>query len=476
MNPFCTSSYPALFTDLYELTMAEGYYCLGKHGQDAVFDYFFRRNPFEGGYTVFCGLSDLLEQLENFRFPPESLEYLSNKGFRKEFLDYLAGFRFAGNVWSVEEGEIVFPNEMILRVEGNILEAQMIETLVLNILNFESLIATKASRIRRVAGDRAIMDFGLRRAQGMAGLQASRAAYIGGVDSTSNVLAGFLYGIPVSGTQAHSWIQSFESELEAFREYVRVHPDRAVLLVDTYDTLASGIPNALKVAAEMRKEGKRLAGIRLDSGDLAYLSRKAREMLDGEGFPEVKIFASNQLDEYTIQSLNQQEAPIDGFGVGTKLITGKESAALDGVYKLSYRNGKPWMKISENLEKVTLPGIKKLVRCFDEEGRMAADALTLDREGEVEEIFHPVQIGKHCRITRYEQKCLLHPFMKNGKIAKKIPPIEQIRNAVRIKLMKLPAEHQRFENPHIYRVGISGELMKLRNELVKKLNSTRKIH
>ncbi|HDR90104.1 MAG TPA: nicotinate phosphoribosyltransferase [Bacteroidetes bacterium] len=476
MNPCNTSSYPALYTDLYELTMAEGYYFSGKYGQDAVFDYFFRRNPYEGGYTVFCGLSGLLEQLENFRFPPESLEYLLSKGFRKEFLDYLSGFRFTGNVWSVEEGEIVFPNEMILRVEGNILETQLIETLVLNILNFESLIATKASRIRRVAGDRMVMDFGLRRAQGMAGLQASRAAYIGGVDSTSNVLAGYLYGIPVSGTQAHSWVQSFDSELEAFREYARVHPNRAVLLVDTYDTLASGIPNALTVAAEMKKDGKKLAGIRLDSGDLAYLSRKAREMLDGEGFPDVKIFASNQLDEYTIQSLNQQEAPIDGFGVGTKLITGKESAALDGVYKLSYRNGAPWMKISENLEKVTLPGIKKLVRCFDEEGRMTADALTLELEGEVEEIFHPVQIGKHCRITQYEQKCLLHPFMQNGKRAKKFPPIEQIRDAVRIKLGKLPAEHQRFENPHIYRVGISGELMKLRDELVKKLNSTRKIH
>lgn len=466
----------ALFTDLYELTMAEGYFFSGKHEQRAVFDYFFRNNPFNGGYVVFCGLSDLLGFLSGFAFSPSSLEYLKGIGFRSEFLDYLKDFRFHGDVWSVPEGEVVFPAEPLLRIEGNLVETQLVETILLNTLNFQSLIATKASRVRRVAGERNVMDFGLRRAQGLAGIHASRAAYIGGVDATSNVLAGYKYGIPVSGTQAHSWIQSFDTEIEAFRTYARIHPSRTVLLVDTYDTLRIGVPNAVAVAKEMKEQGTSLLGIRLDSGDLAYLSKQARKMLDNEGLSDVKIFASNQLDEYVIQSLNQQDAPIDGFGVGTKLITGQDSAAIDGVYKLSHRNGRPWMKISENPGKISLPGIKKLVRAFDNNGSFFADAVLLDDETAAGEIYHPFQQGKHCNISEMTQECLTGKVMEKGKPLKNSPDPKQIRDEVRKRIMRLPEEYQRFENPHIYKVGISEKLFQTREELIGRLNNTNKIH
>ncbi|RMD73605.1 MAG: nicotinate phosphoribosyltransferase, partial [Bacteroidetes bacterium] len=324
-----------LYTDLYELTMAQGHFFAGRHETRAVFDYFFRKNPFEGGFVVFAGLADLLEALQDFRYSAEDIDYLAAQGFKPEFLDWLRHFRFRGDVWAAREGEVVFPYAPIVRVEGTIVETQLVETLLLNLLNFESLIATKAARMRLVAGDRIIAEFGLRRAQGYGGMQATRAAIVGGANNTSNVLAGLHYGLPVTGTMAHAWIQSYEDELTAFRKFAEQYPERCILLVDTYDTLRSGIPNAITVARELEQRGYRLFGIRLDSGDLAWLSKRARQMLDEAGLTYVKILASNQIDEYVIRSLREQQAPIDGYGVGTRLVTGHSSPALDGVYKLS---------------------------------------------------------------------------------------------------------------------------------------------
>jgi len=324
-----------LYTDFYELTMAQGYFACNKQNQQVVFDYYFRTNPYNGGFTVFAGLSDFLQMLENFVFSESDLEFLQHQGIDQTFVDALRNFRFEGKIYSVQEGEIVFPNEPLMRVEGNIVECQLIESFLLNILNFESLIATKAYRIKLAGGKRPFSDFGLRRAQGLGAIHASRAACIGGADSTSNVLSAKFFGVPVSGTMAHSWVLSFDNELEAFRAYAKTHPDNTVLLVDTYDTLRSGVPNAITVANEMQKNGYTLKGIRLDSGDLAYLSKKARKMLDLAGLRDVKIIASNQLNEYVIKTLiKDQNAAIDAFGIGTELITGKGNAALNNWFAL----------------------------------------------------------------------------------------------------------------------------------------------
>ena len=348
MTDFSTETL-GLYTDFYELSMAQGYFLAGKKDEKTVFDYFFRTNPFEGGFLVFAGLADMLNALSAFRYSEENLKYLKKLGFHTAFLEYLKTFSFNGTIISVKEGELVFPNEPVVRVEAAIIEAQLIETLLLNILNFQSLIATKTFRIKLVCGEKPLAEFGLRRAHGTGGVQASRAAIIGGASSTSNVQAGFLYDIGVSGTMAHSWVQSFKDELTAFQVYANDNPNHTILLVDTYDTLRSGIPNAIIVAKELEKCGNKLAGIRLDSGDLAYFSRKSRKMLDSAGLQYVKIIVSNQLNEYVINSLNEQDAPIDGYGVGTELVTGKPDASLDGVYKLSVCNEIPRMKISTNL-------------------------------------------------------------------------------------------------------------------------------
>ncbi|MDX1285762.1 MAG: nicotinate phosphoribosyltransferase, partial [Draconibacterium sp.] len=329
-----------LYTDFYELTMAQGYFSGNKVNQTVSFDYFFRTNPYKSGFTVFAGLHDFLELLKEFTFSQSDIDYLRKQKLKPEFLNYLKNFKFNGTIFSVNEGEIVFPNEPVLRVEGNIIECQLIESLLLNILNFESLIATKAFRIKLVSKKKVFADFGLRRAQGLGAIHASRAACIGGASSTSNVLAGKLFNIPISGTMAHSWIQSFPTELDAFRAFAQANPDNTILLVDTYDTLNSGVPNAIVVAGEMEKRGLRLKAIRLDSGDLAYLSKKARKMLDKAGLKDVKIIASNQLNEYVIKTLLlDQNAALDGFGIGPELITGKNDAELDGVYKLACIDG-----------------------------------------------------------------------------------------------------------------------------------------
>lgn len=459
-----------LYTDLYEIAMACGYFLEKRHHETAVFDYFFRTNPFEGGYTVFAGLRDFLEMLVDFRFSSNDLDYLDNLGYQHEFLHYLGSFHFQGNIDSVEEGEIVFPQEPLVRVEGTLVEAQLIESMLLNVLNFESLVATKACRIRQAAGNRPVAEFGLRRAQGWGALQASRASCIGGADSTSNVMAARKYGIPPSGTLAHSWIQSFGSELEAFRNYAAIYGNKTILLVDTYDTLRSGIPNAITVAREMEQAGKKLKGIRLDSGDLACISKKAREMLDEAGLSYVMIVASNQLNEYLIQSLlGEQEAPIDAFGVGTELVSAKPDAALDGVYKLAVIGGAPRMKISENPEKTTLPGKKELVRFFNAKGFFMCDGILLsdDRPGELRSVVDPVHPEKRTSVRNLPYEYLLKPAVLKGNVLTGEKSPYEIREYLQYRIAHLPGEHLRFVNPHLFRVGISRNLLNLRNNLIK---------
>ena len=449
--------------------MAQGYFYAGKQGEKAVFDYFFRTNPFKGGFLVFAGLADFLDQLQSFTFDEEALAFLRRQGLKSEFLDYLKKFSFNGRILSVREGELVFPNEPLVRIEADIIDAQLIETLLLNILNFQSLIATKAFRIKLAANGKMFSDFGLRRAPGLGGLQASRASVVGGASSTSDVQAGLIYDLPVSGTMAHSWVQSFENERTAFRTYAGINPSNTILLVDTYDTIRSGVPNAIIVAREMEARGEKMVAIRLDSGDLAYLSKKARKMLDKEGLNYVKIIASNQLNEYVIKSLEDQGAPIDGFGVGTELVTGKPDASLDGVYKLCECAGTPSMKISENIEKNTLPGKKTVWRFFDEEGNIYRDGILLDEEtpGECEWLYHPVQADKKTKVCHLKSEQLLQPVYDKGKILQGMPSPSECFEYLKGRAALLPEEHKRFIMPHIYKVGISEKLLKMRNGLAE---------
>jgi nicotinate phosphoribosyltransferase len=461
-----------LYTDFYELTMAQGYFYGGKKDQQTTFDYYFRTAPFKGGFVVFAGLQDLIDSLSDFTYSKTDIKFLEDNGFKPEFLSYLSSFQFSGDIYSVKEGEIVFPNEPILRVEGNIIECQLIESMLLNILNFESLVATKAFRIKLITGKRLFADFGLRRAQGFGSVMASRAACIGGASSTSNTLAGKLYDIPVSGTMAHSWIQSFDHELEAFRAFASANPENTVLLVDTFDTLKSGVPNAILVGKEMQEKGQQLKAIRLDSGDLAYLSKKARTMLDNANLKHVKIIASNQLNEYVIKTLlRDQDAAIDGFGIGTELITGKDDAALDGVYKLTEIDGEPKMKFSENIEKMTLPGKKQLLRYFDEEGRFFRDGILLDHENsdEVDKIYHPVYAEKNTLVLKLKKQQLHEKVVEKGKIKIQGKNPMEIHQYLETRAALLPEEHKRFISPHLYKVGISNKLMITRNALTKKL-------
>ena len=467
-----TSETLGLYTDYYELSMAQGYFLAGKKDEITVFDYFYRTNPFAGGFLVFAGLADLLQALSAFKYSEQDLNYLRKLGFDPGFLNYLKHFRFNGTIYSVREGELVFPNEPLVRVEGNIIEAQLIETLLLNFLNYQSLIATKAFRIKLVCGEKPFADFGLRRAHGTGGIMASRAAIIGGASSTSNVLAGYLYDIPVTGTMAHSWVQSFENELTAFRKYAVFYPKHTTLLVDTYDTLKSGIPNAITVAKELEESGNRLAGIRLDSGDLAYLSKKGRKMLDSAGLSYVRIIASNQLNEYVISSLNEQQAPIDGYGIGTELVTGKPDAALDGVYKLAICDDLPRMKISENIEKMTFPGRKSLYRYYDGEGNFYRDAILLENEDPetCDLIYNSVHADKWTRVTGLSREKLHQKVFQNNKIVQPLPAPKECQEYLSTRERLLPAEHKRFIMPHIYKVGTSQKLLDLRDELRKNIN------
>jgi len=463
MLPYAISG---LYTDFYELTMAQGYFLSGKKDDTAVFDYFFRVNPFNGGYVIFAGLDNLLEALTGFVYGDEDLDYLRERNFSETFLSFLRDFRFQGSIDSVREGEVVFPLEPLARVEGTIIECQLIETLLLNFLNFESLIATKASRVRRAAGARAVRAPARRGGRGGGGRQASRAAVIGGLDATSNVQAGRRFNLPVSGTQAHSWIQSFDDELAAFRAYARIYPDNTILLVDTYDTLTSGLPNAIRIGRELKETGRNLKAIRLDSGDLAYLSKQARQMLDAAGLTDTKILASNQLDELLIRSLNEQQAPVDGFGVGTELVTGRETAALDGVYKLAVHNDKPTLKLSNTLEKTSLPGRKTTLRFFNGDGKVYADCVCLVDEAAPGMMVHPHERDKNCSLAGLTTESLLETVMDKGRIVKRESDVAAIRRYCRQRLDMIPEEHKRFEMPHIYKVGLSLRLESMRDELV----------
>lgn len=456
----------ATYTDLYQITMGQVYFLEGHANTPSVFDYFFRKLPFQGGYAVFAGLHDVLEVLEGLHFSQDDIDFLKTLNLHSDYLKYLKDFQFKGNVYSCMEGDLVFPTRPILRVEGNLIETQLIETLLLNILNFETLIATKASRMRLVAGDKILAEFGLRRAPSLGGYHASRAAVIGGFNSTSNVIAARDYGLQAVGTMAHSFIQSHDDELTAFRSFANARPDHCILLVDTYNTLESGIPNAITVGKEMEAAGHRLKGIRLDSGDLAYLAKRARHMLDQAGLPYVTITASNQLDEYVIKSLEEQNAPIDIFGVGTSLVTGQPDAALDGVYKLSFAGEKPRIKLSESIKKVTLPHRKQVFRVYDQGGALfGADAVTLNDEQKVEVMYHPFEPGKSISLAGLTQTPLLQKVMEHGKIIIPKQSLTELSDFSRRQLALLPPEYKRFQNPHVYKIGLSGTLKKLRDEL-----------
>lgn len=457
----------ASYTDLYQLTMAQVYFKT-KPKSTAVFDYYFRTNPFKGGYTIFAGLENILDLFENLRFTEADILYLKEQGFEPDFLEYLRNFSFKGSIFSTAEGDIVFPSSPVLQVEGSILEVQIVETLLLNILNFQTLITTKANRIRHSAGDKLLIDMGLRRAHATGGYYASRAAAIGGFDGTSNVKAAEDFRISVSGTMAHSFIQSYAEELEAFRDFAQYRPDNCVLLVDTYNTLQSGMPNAIKVAKEMEARGQQLYGVRLDSGDLAYLAKKTRKMLDENGLEYVKIVASNQLDEYVIKSLNEQHAPIDIFGVGTNLVTGKPDAALDGVYKLSEYNGQPRIKLSENLIKISLPSIKQVYRMLDENGAFyGADVIGLAAEKRIELMQHPFDANKSLDLASFTHEPLLKEVMAVGKRTFQKKSIAEIRAYSKDRLALLPEEYKRFQNPHTYKIGLSKKLKSKRDSLIQ---------
>lgn len=457
-----------LYTDMYELAMAQAYFKNNTQNVSACFEYFFRKLPYSGGYIIFCGLGELLPVIENLHFSKEEIDWLFKQGFEKDFLSWLEAFHFNGTIRSMQEGEIAFPLEPLLQVRGNLAEVQLIETLLLNYLNFQSLIATKAARMKYAAGDRHLSEFGLRRAQALGGISASRAAVAGGFDSTSNVYAAKKYDIKAVGTIAHSFIQSEKDELTAFRKFAEADSENCTLLVDTYDTLKSGIPNAIIVAKEMKEKGQRLQAIRLDSGDLAYLSKRGRRMLDDAGFNDVQIVVSNQLDEYLIKSLLDQKAPIDIFGVGTSLATGQPDAALDGVYKLSEVNGEPKIKLSENIQKVTLPGVKQVYRYTDDAGFFIADAIALMKDDAPSKMIHPYDVEKSMELDTARATPLLTEIMENGKSLLKNYEPKDVAIFSQKRLQQLPEEHKRFNNPHIYKVGISEPLHQLRSDLRKK--------
>lgn len=466
-----------MLTDLYQLTMMYGYYKKGVHERQAVFDMFFRRPVGESTYAVMAGVEQLIELINDLHFGQEDVDYLRTLGlFDEDFLSYLLTLHFDGEIYAIPEGTAVFPGEPLVRVKAKIVLAQLVETALLNIINHQTLIATKASRIVYAAEGGSVLEFGLRRAQGPdAGIYGARAAIIGGCDSTSNVLTAQYFGGAPKGTHAHSWIMSFGSELEAFRAYAEVFPDSCMLLVDTYDTLASGMPNAITVFKELREKGYKPVGVRLDSGDLAYLSKKAREMLDEAGFTDVKICASGDLDEWVIRDLRQQGARIDIWGVGTKLITSEDYPALGGVYKLSAieEEGtlKPRIKISESSWKITNPGYKKVIRIYDKATDKAiADLIMLDEE-EIDEseplvIFSPVDTWKRSTLTNYYIKELLKPIFVDGKQVYHSPSMLELREYARADLDTLWDEYKRFTMPHIYKVDLSQKLYDLKHELI----------
>ena len=479
-----------LLTDFYELTMAQGYFLNGVGDKTAAFDLFFRQSPVNSGYAIAAGLSQVIDYIRNLRFSEDDIAYLSSLGvFRPEFIEFLRGFRFSGEIYAIPEGTVVFPMEPVLRVRGTIIEAQIIETAVLNIINHQSMIATKASRVVYAAKGDPVLEFGLRRAQGPdAGVYGARAAVIGGCAATSNVLCGKMFDIPVRGTHAHSWIMTFPDELAAFRAYADMYPGSTVLLADTYDTLRSGVPNAITVFGEMRAKGLELKGhgIRLDSGDLAYLSKKAREMLDEAGFKDAIISASSDLDEYLIESLKLQGAAISLWGVGTRLITSMDYPAFGGVYKLACEydgggNEIPKIKLSDNPEKVTNPGLKKVFRLYDSKtGKIRADLIaladeTVDQAKDLT-IFDPVSTWKKMtmRAGEYRVRELLVPVFEGGECVYRDPGVAEIKQTCARELSTLWDECRRLVNPHILPVDLSDRLFALKNKLIAEYGKGKK--
>lgn len=470
----------SMMMDLYEMTMANGYFAEGNTEDYVTFDVFYRKNPDGGGFSIFAGLEQVLDYLENIHFSKEDIEYLRSLHlYREDFLDWLAHFRFRGDVQAVPEGTIVYPNEPLLTVNAPVADAQLIETAILAQINHQSLIATKAQRVVRAAQGRVVSDFGARRAHNMdAAVYGARAAYIGGAAGTATVLAGQLFGIPVSGTMAHSWIMYHQDEYTAFKKFAEIYPDNAVLLVDTYDVLKSGVPNAIRVAKEVLEPmGKRLKGIRLDSGDLAELSKKARRMLDDAGLTDCQIVASNSLDEYTIRSILDQGGCIDSFGVGERLITAKSDPVFGGVYKIAaVHQGqacRPKIKISETFEKITNPGKKRLWRIYNAQGQSVADLLTQEEEkpdffGEYTYI-NPEKPWEQAAFRNYTVKELQQPVMKDGRRLAPSPKLTEIRAYVQQQLSgeARPGE-LRFENPQKHDLVMSPAYYNLKMDLLKK--------
>ena len=464
MNHLYKDDSLSLHTDLYQINMVETYWRDNFHNRKAVFEVYFRKLPFGNGYAIFAGLEKVIRFLENFRFSDTDLAYLSEQGYEKDYLNYLKDIRFTGTIKGMREGELVFPNEPLLRIEAPIAEAQLIETPILNIINFQTLIATKAARIKYIVGDEAALEFGSRRAQEMdAAIWGTRAAYIGGFDATSNVRAGKMFGIPIAGTHAHSMVQAYQDEYTAFKKYAESHRD-CVFLVDTYDVLRSGVPNAIRVAKEMGDKIN-FVGIRIDSGDLAYLSKQARKMLDEAGFTETKISASSDLDEYTIMNLKTQGAQIDIWGVGTKLITAYEQPALGAVYKIvaiEDENGvmKDTIKISANPEKVTTPGLKRVYRIINKDNKKSeGDYIALDFEKPQDEeplkMFHPVHTYVSKFVTNFEARELHCTIFENGKLVYELPPLNDIKNFAHENLDLLWDEYNRTLHPEEYPVDLS---------------------
>ena len=472
----------SLNTDLYELTMAQGFWESGLTEAQACFTVFFRDNPFRGGYAVACGTGQIADLVENFRYTEEDVAYLASVEapgggalFKSEFLDWLRTFRMDVDVWAAREGEVVFPREPIVRVQGPVIACQLIETALLNLVNFQTLVATKAARVVQAAEGHAVSDFGLRRAQGPdGGLAVARASFVGGASSTSNCLAGKIYGIPVFGTHAHSWVMAFPSELDAFRAFARSMPKNCCLLVDTYD-VRQGLANAVTVAKEMEAVGERLSAVRIDSGDLAKLSKLAREMFDEAGLPYVKVSASNDLDEYTIQSLFAQGAPIDSFGVGTKLATCDPQPSLGGVYKLAAvrKAGedawRPVMKLSEMAYKRTIPGIQHVVRFVDEAGCPVGDVIVDDAvaTGEPGLAVDVLDSERAYDFTAFEAHELLVQVVAGGKSTGAAGTLGEAKRRCRDALMHLDPAVRRFLNPQIYPVGIERGLADLRLRLAR---------
>ena len=475
-----------LLTDLYQLTMGYGFYRNGKHEDEVVFDLFFRKNALIT-YSLAAGLEQAMDYLLNWRFDEEDIAYLRSLNlFGEDFLEYLKNMRFTGDVYAVKEGTPVFPGEPILTVKAPLIQAQFAETALLNIINHQTLIATKSSKICRATnGQGVVMEFGLRRAQAPdAGIYGARAAVIGGCSCTSNVIAGQMFDVPVAGTMAHSWVMGYPTEYEAFRAYADAYPDNCLLLVDTYDTLRSGVPNAIKVFKELKAAGHTPKGIRLDSGDLAYLSKKARKMMDEAGFPEAIICVSGDLDERSINSLLQQGAKIDSWGVGTRLITSEDLPALGGVYKLAAVKEKdgtytPKIKLSDNTAKITNPAFKNLYRLYDKDNGMAiADLITL-RDEVVEEdkpltLFHPVETWKEHEVENFRVEPLLHTIVKDGKLVYTFPKLMDVQAYSKSELARFWEEYLRLDVPQVYKVDLSAKLHALKISMIGEIRSDAK--